>query len=49
MLVVFESWLGELQTIGVESFDRRRLCDAAAASGRLRAALDAFDETTSRR
>jgi hypothetical protein len=43
MVVVFESWLRELQTIGVESLGRRGLCDAAAASGRLRAALDAFD------
>jgi hypothetical protein len=41
--VVFESWLRELQAVGVESFDRRGLCDAAASSGRLRAALDAFD------
>lgn len=40
---MFESWRRELQTISVEGLGRRGLCDAAAASGRLRAALDAFD------
>ncbi len=40
---MFESWLCELQTVSVEGLDRRELCDAAAASGRLRAALDAFE------
>lgn len=40
---MFESWLRELQAVTVEGLDRRGLCDAAAASGRLRAALDAFD------
>ena len=43
MLLVFESWPVELQTVQVEDFDRRGLCDAASWSGRLRAALDAFD------
>ena len=33
----------ELLAVGVEGFDRRGLCDAASASGRLREALDAFD------
>ena len=43
MLFVFELWLSELQAVGVESLGRRSLCDAAAASARVRAGLDAFD------
>lgn len=43
VLLVFESWLDELQMVPVEGFGRRGLCDAAAGSGRVRAALDAFD------
>ncbi|MEQ8841328.1 MAG: DUF222 domain-containing protein [Acidimicrobiales bacterium] len=40
---MFESWRRELQVLPVDGLDRRGLCDAAAGSSRLRAALDAFD------
>ncbi|MEZ5166249.1 MAG: HNH endonuclease signature motif containing protein [Acidimicrobiales bacterium] len=40
---MFESWLIELRDCAVEHLGRRELCDAAAASARLRAAVDAFD------
>jgi hypothetical protein len=40
---VFDGWLNELGDVAVEGLSRGELCDAAAASGRLRAALDGFD------
>jgi len=40
---VFDQWRTELHNLSVDDLDRRSLCDAAGASGRLRAALDAFD------
>lgn len=43
MVFVFESWLCDLRDRPVDGLSRRGLCDVAAASGRLRAALDAFD------
>ena len=40
---MFDGWLNELRDVAVEGLSRGELCDAAAASGRLRAALDGFD------
>ncbi len=40
---MFDGWLSELGDVAVDGMSRRELCDAAAGSGRLRAALDGFD------
>jgi hypothetical protein len=40
---VFDAWLTDLQTLSVGGLSRRELCDAAAAAGRVRSALEAFD------
>lgn len=40
---MFDAWLAELKTLDVSGCARPELADWAAASGRLRAALDAFD------
>jgi hypothetical protein len=42
-LIVFDVWLSELRDVALDRCDRGGLCDLAAGSGRLRAALDAFD------
>ena len=45
--MVFDDWVDAVRCFDVHTLDRAALCDVAAASARLQAALDAFDARVS--